>query len=82
MIRDTLRAALAIAVMAAAASIVLETRQRLIALEHASRMIAGPMHAHAYAAPAQSTPPQAGGRLQAFGRAAIQFADAAMGVVR
>lgn len=80
MIRDTLRAALAIAVMAAAASIVLETRQRLLALDHAARMIAAP--AHAYAAPPQATPPQAGGRLEQFGRAAIRFADAAMAVVR
>jgi len=81
MIRDTLRAALAVAVMAAAASIVLETRQRLIALEHAGRMIAGQMApAQVYAAPAP--PSQAGGRLQHFGRAAIEFADAAMSVVR
>lgn len=81
MIRDTLRAALAIAVMAAAAGIVLETRQRLIALEHAGRMIAGPLPpAHAYAAP--TTPTQVGGRLQQLGRAAIEFADAAMSVVR
>lgn len=81
MIRDTLRAALVVATLAACASIVLETRERLMVIDHAGRMMAanaGPPRV--YAAPA--TPPQPEGRLRTFGRAAINMADAALGVVR
>lgn len=82
MIRDAFRAVLVIAVIATAAGIVIETRERLVVIDHASRMMAGhAAHAHApahaYAAPAQPD-----GRLRTLGRAAINLADAALGVVR
>ena len=66
MIHDTLRAALIIAVLAAGSSLLVETRQRLAAVELAARM---------------ATQPQPG-RLQQFGRATLNLADAALGVVR
>lgn len=84
MIRDTLRAALVVVVMAAAASIVLETRLRLAAIDAAHRATltshAAPMPwPQAQATPVQATPP---GPLHRLGRATIDFADAALGVVR
>lgn len=84
MIRDAFRAVLVIAVIATAAGIVIETRERLVVIDHASRMMAGHAAnayapAHAYAAPA---PAQTDGRLRTLGRAAINLADAALGVVR
>lgn len=81
MIRDVLRACLVVVTLAACASIVLETRERLMVIDHAVRMMAaqaGP--AQVYAAPAPQ--PQPHGRLQTFGRAAINMADAALGMVR
>lgn len=83
MIRDTLRAVLAVAVMAAAASIVLETRLRLAAIDAAHRAtLAGhatPAWPQAHATPATATPP---GPLHRLGRATLDLADAALGVVR
>lgn len=82
MIHDTLRAALLIAVLAAAASIAVETRQRLAVIDIASRM-ATPTQAQAMPQPvyhAIQQPEQ--GRLQRFGRATIDLADAALGVIR
>lgn len=82
MIRDTLRACLAVATLAACASIVVETRERLMVIDQAGRLMAShaaPAQVY-YAAPA--TPPQPAGRLQTFGRAALELADAALGVVR
>lgn len=80
MIRDTLRAALVIAVMAAAASILLETRLRLAAIDAAHR---NTMTAHAYAVQAHAQPAAPPpGPLHNLGHAAVRFADAALGVVR
>lgn len=83
MIRDTLRAALVVAVMAAAASIVLETRLRLAAIDAAHRATLAGHAAHAWqqaqATTAPATPP---GPLHRLGRATLDLADAAIGVVR
>ena len=82
MIHDTLRAALLIAVLAAAASIAVETRQRLAVIEIAIRM-ATPVPPQAMPQPVYHAIPQPEpGRLQRFGRATIDLADAALGVVR
>jgi len=82
MIRDTIRAALVVAVMAAAAAILVEARHQLAALDIAHRAAtagyAGPPQV--YAAPAHAPAPP--GPLRRFGRAAIDMADAAIGVIR
>lgn len=81
MTRDVLRACLVVVTLAACASIVLETRERLIVLDHTGRLMAAhAAPAQAYAAPAPQ--PQPEGRLRTFGRAAIDMADAALGIVR
>lgn len=79
MIRDAVRSAIAVATLAACASIIVETRERLLVIDHAGRIMASHA-AHGYA-PATPTPPQPG-RLRTFGRAALELADAAIGVVR
>jgi hypothetical protein len=77
MIRDALRAALVVAVMAAAASILVEARFQMAAIDTAYRAtLAG------HYAPQMQTTPQEPGRLRRFGRATIDLADAALGVVR
>jgi hypothetical protein len=76
MIHDTLRALLIIAVLAAGSSLLVETRQRLAAVELASRMATQPQPTMAY------QPMPQPGRLQQFGRATLNLADAALGVVR
>ena len=82
MIHDTLRAALLIAVLAAAASIAVETRQRLAVIDIASRM-ATPMQPQAMPTPVyQPIQQPEPGRLQRFGRATLDLADAALGVIR
>jgi hypothetical protein len=78
MIHDTLRALLVIAVLAAGSSLLVETRQRLAAVELAARMATQPHPAMAY----QPMPQPQPGRLQQFGRATLNLADAALGVVR
>jgi hypothetical protein len=77
MIRDILRAALTVFVMSVAAGLLVEVRFNLAAIDVAHRAALGQQVA-------QYQPPQAQpvGRLQAFGRATIQLADAALGVVR
>lgn len=81
MIRDTLRAGLVLVVLAVAASLLVETRYRLAAIDVAHRQaVATP--AHAYAAPMPAPPQPQPGRLHALGRAALELADAAIGVVR
>ena len=79
MIHDTLRAVLVVAVLAAAASILVETRQRLAVIDVASRYAVQP-HVAGYAP--QPVPQQEQGRLRRFGRATLDLADAALGVVR
>lgn len=74
MLRDLVRTACLIAAMAVAASLVVEVRFRLAVIDAASRP-----QVYGWApAPVQPAP----GRLRAAGRAAIEFADAALGVVR
>lgn len=79
MIRDILRAALTVVVMAVAAGLLIETRFQLAALDAAHRAIdirqvAGqPMPAQPIAQPAP---------LRRLGRATLDLADAALGVVR
>jgi hypothetical protein len=81
MIRDTLRAGLFIAIMAIGSAILTETRFRLAAIDVAHRAALGQQiaHAQAYAIPASEPPP---GRLRQFGRASIELADAALGILR
>lgn len=76
MLRDLVRTACLIVAMAVAASLVVEVRFRLAAIDVASR----PQPQVYGWAPAPTQP--APGRLRAVGRAAIEFADAALGVVR
>ena len=75
MIRDTIRAALAIAVMAAGSALLTETRYQLACIDVAHRQCLGQP---AYAMQQQPQP----GRLRQFGRATIELADAALGIVR
>lgn len=79
MIRDTLRAALTIVVMAVAAGLILEVRYSLAAIDLAHRQAlagtAGPQWQPAAPAPDP-------GRLRRFGRATLDLADAAFGVIR
>lgn len=78
MIRDIVRAACVIATMAAAASLLVETRLRLAAVDVAHRQaLAGTVYT---AAPAP--PPPADGPLLRLGRATVGWADAAIGVIR
>lgn len=76
MIRDTIRAALAIAVMAAGSALLVETRYQLAAVDVAHRQCIGQP---TYAMPKQQPQP---GRLRHFGRATLELADAALGIVR
>ena len=80
MIHDILRAALVVAVLAAACSLLVETRQRLAMLEIATKIAANQPHV---AAPDYVHAPQPEpGRLRQLGRATLDLADAALGIVR
>lgn len=76
MIRDTLRAALTILVMAVAAAILVETRFQLVAIDLAVDM--------RQVARSNAPQPVAGqpGPLRRLGRATLDVADAALSVVR
>ena len=76
MIRDAIRAALVVAVMAAGSSLLTETRYQLACIDVAHRQCIGQP---AYAMPQQQPQP---GRLRQFGRATLELADAALGIVR
>lgn len=89
MIRDIVRAALVVVVLAVATALVIEARWQLALIDSAHRGLMAshaappqwqqmPTPAHAHAAPA--TPPEA--PLRRLGRAALDMADAAIGVVR
>lgn len=79
MIRDTLRAALAVGVMAIAAALVVETRYQLAAIDAAHRAI----DIRQAAQPATAQPVAADpGPLRRLGRATLDLADAAVGLVR
>lgn len=71
-ISDIVRAACVVAVMAVAASLVVEVRFHLAAIDSATKQQS--MYVR--------TPEPPTGRLRAVGRAAIDFADAALGVAR
>lgn len=79
MIRDALRAVLAVAVLAAAAGIVVEARRELAVIDLAQRFAGQPMAAQPMAG--QPVPPEPT-RLRRLGRAALDMADAALNVVR
>jgi len=78
MIHDTLRALLIVAVLAAGCSLLVETRHRLAVIELSTRLAMQP-----YAVQAQHPLPQPEqGRLRQLGRATLDLADAALGVMR
>jgi hypothetical protein len=79
MIHDTLRALLMIAVLAAGCSLLVETRHRLAVIELSARMATPQPCAMPATQPAPQPQP---GRLRTFGRATLELADAALGVVR
>ena len=83
-IRDTLRAGLAVAVMAAAAGLAVETRYQCAAIATAERAARSTMPAPAacstISAPARV--PEDPGRLRRLGRSMLDLADAALNVVR
>jgi len=74
MIRDITRAALVVAVMAAGSALLVETRYQLAAVDVAHRQCLGQ--------PAYAMPRPQPGRLRQFGRATLELADAALGIVR
>lgn len=74
MFRDILRCALAIAAMAAGSALLVETRYQIAAVDVAHRQCLGQ--------PAYVVQPQQPGRLRQFGRATLELADAALGIVR
>lgn len=84
MIRDALRAVLAVAVLAAAAGIVVEARRELAVIDLAQRFAGQPMAGQPMAGQpmaGQPMPPEPT-RLRRLGRAALDMADAALNVVR
>jgi hypothetical protein len=78
MIRDLVRTACGIIAMSVAASLVIETRFQLAAIDAAHRQTAMPVAVTPPPAPAPAPP----GRLRAVGRAILDLADAGLGVVR
>lgn len=81
MIRDVVRAACIVVVLAVACSLIVETRLRLAAIDVAHRQ------AVAAAMPTMPavygwTPAEPAGPLARLGRATVGLADAALGVVR
>lgn len=82
MIHDTLRACLVVAVLAAAASIAVETRHRLAVIDLSARLVTAHQPQMAAAPVYQPMPQPEVGRLQRFGRATLDLADAALGVIR
>jgi hypothetical protein len=84
MTRDLVRAACVIAVLTVAASLLVETRLRLAAIDLAHRAAATQQATplpHAAAAPVVAVPPPPG-PLARLGRATLGLADAALEVVR
>jgi len=83
MIRDIVRAVLAVIVMAVAAGLLIEVRYSLAAIDLAHRQVANQtltFQANPVFVPSQQAPEP--GRLRRFGRATLDLADAALGVVR
>jgi hypothetical protein len=74
MLQDIIRAALVIAVLAIGSSLLIETRYQLAAIDVAHRQSLGQ--------PAYAMPQPQLGRLRQFGRASLELADAALGILR
>jgi hypothetical protein len=81
MIHDIVRAALVIAVLAAGCSLLVETRQRLAMLEIATRLASQQPYTQPAYQPMPQPQPQPR-RIQQLGRATLELADAALGIVR
>ena len=79
MIRDALRAALVIAVMAAGSALLVETRYQMAAIDAAHRQLLAGQHMQSV--PSYVAQPEQG-RLRQLGRATLTLADAALGIVR
>jgi hypothetical protein len=77
MIRDILRAALTVFVMSVAAGLLVEVRFNLAAIDVAHRAALGQQVAQYQQPEIQQT-----GRLRQFGRATLNLADAALGILR
>jgi hypothetical protein len=77
MIRDIIRAALAVATMTIGAGLLIEVRFNLAAIDVAHRAALGQQVAQ-YQHPQIEQP----GRLRTLGRATLELADAALGIVR
>lgn len=88
MIRDIVRACLAVAAMAVAAALVVQVRYELAAIDVAHRSAIAPAGQPAHGQPAHGQPvasqPGDGqpGPLRRLGRATLDMADAALNVVR
>lgn len=78
MIHDLVRTACVIVTMTVAASLLVETRFQLAAIDTARRASVQPVQVAASPAPAGEAP----GPLARLGRATLGLADAALGVVR
>ena len=77
MIRDLVRAALAVLMMSVAAGLLVETRYNLAAIDLAHRAaLAGQPVTY------QPAPAPGPGRLRTLGRATLDLADAALSVIR
>jgi len=77
MIRDIIRTACVIAAMTICAGLLIETRYHLAAIDVAHRAALGQQVAQYQ--PAQLEQP---GRLRTLGRATLDLADAALGIIR
>ena len=82
MIRDLVRTACVITVMAVACSLIIETRFHLVCIDAAQRQAVMPLAGLPTAYPQQPAPAPPPGRLRAVGRAILDLADAGLGVVR
>lgn len=81
MIHDTLRAVLIVAVLAACCALLVETRHRLAVIELSSRMVSAQPYGMPVYQPLPQPQPETG-RLRQLGRATLDLADAAFGLVR
>jgi hypothetical protein len=82
MIRDLVRTACVIAVMAVAAALLVEMRERLAVIELAVRQAPCPVAYVPFAGLPAASQPEPPGPLTRLGRATMGWADAALQVVR
>jgi len=78
MIRDIIRAVLAVLVMSIGAGLLIEVRFNLAAIDVAHRAALGQQVTQYQPQPQVEQP----GRLRTLGRATLELADAALGIVR